>query len=145
MAFQEKRAKFMLGHRTPWLLSRRASALLNGLSWMTAIVSIVGIAASFLLPPGQINLGDSLWARFLFWVICCLLAPTIVGEFTLWFCMLWFCIRHYKANIFIKAICLAIQVFLFSWASAILYFVAYRPEFMRRINSGVTAPQRPHC
>lgn len=111
-----------------WLLSDSGNAILNALSWATGIFLVLGVTVSLMIPPGEIDFGNSLPAKLAFFTIFLQIACALIVSVVLWACMIWFCIRHYRGGPARKLLLITAQLIGFQYASAAVYFLVYRRQ-----------------
>ena len=122
----------------PWLLSKSAALLLGALSWTTIVTLVLGVSFALVLRSGDIDLGNSRRVAMAAWLLFGLIAVIVVGEWILWICMLWFCMRYYRGGPGKRLLWIIVQLLGLSVASAFLYFCIYSPQRAKRtINTGL--------
>jgi hypothetical protein len=98
---------------------------------MTAVVFVLGVTASFLLPSGGFYFGNSPGVKTVAFIAFSLMSVVVLGEFVLWFCMIWFFLRYFRGGLLKRIFSLVAQLLAFSLASAALYFFVYRRQLRR--------------
>ena len=122
-----------------WLLSDRGNSILNAFSWATWIFLLFGIVFSLVLPPGEIDFGNSLPAKLAFFGIFLLIACALIVSVFLWVSMIWFCIRYYRGGPARKLLLVIAQLIAFQYASAALYFLVYKRQHRQPATRNATA------
>ena len=122
-----------------WLLSDKGNSVLNAFSWATGIFLVCGIIVALMLPPGEIDFGNSLPAKIAFFAIFLLIACALIVSVFLWVSMIWFCIRHYRGGPVRKLLLVIAQLIGFQYASAALYFLVYRRQHRQPATRNATS------
>jgi len=113
------------------MLSGLANRLFCVSSWVTVVSLVLVVAASSLTLDHTIDLGDSWGIKIGFFMVLVTSGISVLAQFTLWLCMMWFCLRYDKRSLATRALSVLVQFVGLSAASAIIYFAAYRTQFKR--------------
>ena len=117
----------MLKRSQPWLFSSKTDSFLHEMSWMTFFVVLYVLDGIFAPEvPIQATLSHPTVVMTTFWVTTVILFLILLGEISLWGCMLWFCLRYYEGSFRNRFLCVASQLVFLSAASAVLYYSVYR-------------------